>query len=308
MTGMKQAHVLYYWPTYSDLVREAGLKPNEMTRALPENQVFESYGRICLHLGKIPTETELRIATRELRAPTHNVYKRFGGIGALHGRFREWLQTASDEFRPVLTFPGWERPGSFRRSAAKRQNVPLIDLALHPFLPTCLQNLDVLARGVNPSPGLITNVSHEFEKRCADAFRCLGFEVEEFGQGRGRAADCVALARREGFAIIVDAKVRQDGYVLGTEDRKFLEYAKRHAAELSRVGIAKIYLAVVGSDFREADLLKLTKYLADAPIRSVDLVTAKALMRMVESSVRDRSKFSLSEIDRELFGNKILAA
>lgn len=44
-------------------------------------------------------------------------------------------------------------------------------------------------------------------------------------KARGRNADALALAPRERFAVIIDAKVRSTGYVLGTEDRRFLEYA-----------------------------------------------------------------------------------
>jgi hypothetical protein len=48
-------------------------------------------------------------------------------------------------------------------------------------------------------------------------------------------------------------------------------------------------------------------YLAQSPIRSVDFITAKALMRIVEESIRYRHKFRLLELDQMLFGNKIIA-
>lgn len=140
-----------------------------------------------------------------------------------------------------------------------------------------------------------------------DAFRCLGFEVESLGQGRGRKADCLALDRQESFGVIIDAKVRQNGYVLGTEDRKFLEYAVTHSRQLQSNGIPKVYFVVVGSEFRESDLTKLTKYLVESPIRSVDFITAVALMRIVEESIRHRHRFRLIELDQTLFGNKIIA-
>ena len=154
---------------------------------------------------------------------------------------------------------------------------------------------------------MIDNVAHEFERRCGDAFRCFGFDVQQLGQSRGRKADFLALARQDGFAVICDAKSRGEGYVLGTEDRKFLEYASKHTQELHADGIRKVYLGVIGSKFRNADLEKLTKYLADSPIRSVVLVTARALMRIVEDSIRERFKLRLAEIDEMLFGNKIIA-
>src|SRR5206468_1613211 len=88
-------------------------------------------------------------------------------------------------------------------------------------------------------------VATMFERRTADAFRCLGFEISQLGQGTGRNADVLALAPRDRFAVIIDAKVRSAGYVLGTEDRKFLEYARSHGAELQRQGFDKIYFVVV---------------------------------------------------------------
>jgi hypothetical protein len=94
---------------------------------------------------------------------------------------------------------------------------------------------------------------------------------------------------------------------LGIEDRKFLEYARNHGTELKRQGFENIYFVVVGSLFKESDLKKLTEYLSGSPIRSVDLLTASALMRLVEESIRDRSGFSLTDFERQLFGNKIIA-
>jgi hypothetical protein len=95
--------------------------------------------------------------------------------------------------------------------------------------------------------------------------------------------------------------------VLGTEDRKFLEYARVQGAGLKRQGFDNLYFVVVAPSFKESDLKKLTEYLSDSPIRSVDLITATALMRLVEESIRERSKFSLSDLAQQLFGNKIIA-
>jgi hypothetical protein len=145
-----------------------------------------------------------------------------------------------------------------------------------------------------------------FERRTADAFRCLGFEISQFGQGAGRNADALALAPRERFAVIIDAKVRSTDYVLGTEDRKFLEYARNHGAELQLQGYANLYFAVVGSAFKEGDLRRLTDAQSSSPIRTANLISAKALMCLVENSIRDRSKFSLTDFERQLFAHKII--
>ena len=38
------------------------------------------------------------------------------------------------------------------------------------------------------------------------------------------------------------------------------------------------------------------------------MITARALMRMVEESIRERSTFSLEAVAKELFGNQIISA
>jgi hypothetical protein len=192
------------------------------------------------------------------------------------------------------------------QSSPSRRTTPTP--GIHPFLPHCLQYLDVLARGGRaPFETSDLTVSTLFERRTADAFRGLGFEVTPFGQGTGRKPAFVALAPRDRFAVIIDAKVRSAGYVVGTEDRKFLEYARERGADLRRQGFAKVYFVVVGPSFKESDLKKLTEYFADSPISSIDLLTAPALMRMIEESTKERNQFSLEKLSRELFGHKVFA-
>ena len=151
-----------------------------------------------------------------------------------------------------------------------------------PYLPAALVDLEHLACGLrNATEGVAYRgsegvsggahvgipVSTLFEQRTAEAFRCLGFDVRELGQGCGRAADCLAVAPVERFAVIIDAKVRRRGYTLGTDDRQFCEYATRHTRELAQSGIDKVYFAVVGSGFRQDDLDKLAGFMSGTPIR-----------------------------------------
>ena len=307
-TGVKLSEVNYYWPTFNKLVEESGGKANEFnTTRMPDDVVFREYGRVCLHLGKIPTEKELRIAQRELKTRTHTVRKRDGSIWAFREKFRSWLLSADEKFKPILDFNGWtERPEGGIETMAEK-DIDIHQPQLHPFLPGCLQYLEVLARGeMPPYESSDLSTSTLFERRVSDAFRCLGFEVREFGQGTGRKTDSIAVATKERFALIVDAKVRTNGYTLGTEDRKFLEYAVKHGKELQSQGFDKIYLVVVAPSFRDTDLKQLAEYLSDSPMRGVSMITARALMRMVEESIRNRSQFSLSDFGKQIFGNKII--
>ena len=308
MTGLKLAEIDYYWPRPSALLQEVGAKPNEFNQKLPDEEVFEEYAKVCLYLNKIPARGDLRIAQRELKTKTSTVYERHGSLELFLDRFRKWLETSRDELKVILEFNGWGSQSIERRSKKSGQSSSVLP-QLHPFLPGSLQYLEVLARGeMPPYESVNLEVSTLFERRTSDAFRCLGFEMRPLGQGTGRNPDAIALATKERFAILIDAKVRGNGYALGTEDRKFLEYALTHGKELQRQGFEKVYLVVVGSSFRESDLRKLTEYLSESPARSVDMITATALIRIVEESIRERSTFTLSSFEKQLFGNKIISS
>lgn len=308
MTGLKLAEIDYYWPRPSALLQEVGAKPNEFNQKLPDEEVFEEYAKVCLYLNKIPTRGDLRIAQRELKTKTSTVYERHGSLEIFLDRFQKWLETSRDELKVILQFNGWGSQSIERRSKKSGQSSSVLP-QLHPFLPGSLQYLEVLARGeMPPYESVNLDVSTLFERRTSDAFRCLGFEMRSLGQGTGRNPDAIALATKERFAILIDAKVRVNGYALGTEDRKFLEYALTHGKELQRQGFEKVYLVVVGSSFRESDLKKLTEYLSESPARSVDMITATALIRIVEESIRERSAFTLSAFEKQLFGNKIISS
>lgn len=308
--GITEAQVnRHFWKGgYTELAQAADLQPNLLQSRLDDDQVFLEYAKICLHVQCVPNIRQLQGAQRDLGTRTHSVEKRFeGGLDEFQQRFRQWLSTQPPAVRTILDFPGWRMPKK-PNGDAKASLAVGAEPSFHPFLPSSLQYLDVLARGERPPFEFSEQpISTIFERKTADAFRCLGFEISQLGQGTGRNADALALAPREHFAVIIDAKVRSAGYVLGTEDRKFLEYAQNHGAELRRQGFENLYFVVVGSSFKEDDLRKLTDALSASPIRSANLLTASALMRFVEDSIRDRGKFSLGDFERQLFAHKIIA-
>ena len=93
---MKPSEVGYYWPSFGKLVREAGGKPNGFNTRLSDDFVFREYARVCLHLGKIPTQKERCIAQREIKARTHTVDNRDGSIWEFRKKFRAWLSSPDD--------------------------------------------------------------------------------------------------------------------------------------------------------------------------------------------------------------------
>jgi len=75
---------------------------------------------------------------------------------------------------------------------------------------------------------------------------------------------------------------------------------------LAASGIERVYFAVIGRGFRHDDLDKLARFMTGTPIRGVVFIEAEALMRLVNESIGKRREFRLAEIDRLLFGNKII--
>ena len=181
-SGLKLSEIDYHWPTFRALVQEAGAQPNEFQSKLPDEVVFQDFARVCQHVGRIPTEKELRIAQRSLGTKTHTAYKRFGNNREFHARFNEWLQRAPAELTPILQFAGWSFPASPENQASAASTDRAIFPGVRPFLPASLQYLETLARGERPffEPSDLAAATL-FERRTADAFRCLGFEVSSLG-------------------------------------------------------------------------------------------------------------------------------
>jgi hypothetical protein len=279
---------------------------------MTEDLLFRDYARVCLHLGKIPSTTELRMATRELGTRAHIVFAKFGCICEFDRCFLEWLTNGPEEFKSIISMPGWQRKGRL-----KAYLPPPPVFASRPFLPAGLQDLEALARGEDLLPDSTDEWANQvFEHRCGDAFRTLGFEVEQFGPGAGAEADFavltrpfnVALARPCGYAVLLDAKPRQGDYVLPTDARALYECVTNHTLGLKRVGIEKTYLAGIGPSFRETDLEKLAEYFRGSEVRGITLLSAAALMRIVEDSIRKRESFTLAEFEETLVGNRIVAS
>jgi hypothetical protein len=314
MAGVRAADVHFYWPKIADLTREVGGTPSVLVGPMTEDLLFRDYARVCLHLGKIPSTSELRKATRELGTRTHIVFAKFGCISEFDRRFLEWLINGPEEFKSIISMPGWQRKG--RRTLKAYLSPPPV-FASRPFLPAGLQDLEALARGEDLLPDSSDEWANQvFEHRCGDAFRTLGFEVEQSGPGTGAEPDLavltrpfnVALARPSGYAVLLDAKLRKGDYVLPTGDRALYECVRNHTFGPKRVGIEKTYLAVIGPGLRETDLEKLAEYLRGSEVRGITLLSAAALMRIVEDSIRKRESFTLAEFEKTLVGTRIVAS
>lgn len=126
-----------------------------------------------------------------------------------------------------------------------------------------------------------------FEDKLHHAFRMLGFDVRELGQGAGRQPDGVATAVRNDYAIIYDAKVRQDGYSIATDDRAIREYIETHARQLRDQGVQRIYFAIISSTFTDPDLGTLGELRETTAIENIVLLSAELMKELLVLRLRE---------------------
>jgi len=68
-----------FWSRWSDAVREAGYEPNRMNEAYEEEFLLEQLVLLTRSLGRVPTDGDLLLATREdTTLPSVKVFRRLG--------------------------------------------------------------------------------------------------------------------------------------------------------------------------------------------------------------------------------------
>jgi hypothetical protein len=138
------------------------------------------------------------------------------------------------------------------------------------------------------------SVEKAFEKYINAAFTMMGYETILLGQGRGRVPDGQALDAQNSYALLWDAKVRGEGYRLGTDDRTIKEYVTNASRDLERGRrLRNIYYLVISSEFADDhdDTIRLLKMETD--VSEVCLVEADALVEMVEARLRSPLEVTL---------------
>ena len=79
-TGIKESDWSgRFWTRWSDAVREAGLRPNAMQDAFPEEYLLQCLVSLIRELGHFPTSAEMKLKCRQDREfPSHNTFNRLG--------------------------------------------------------------------------------------------------------------------------------------------------------------------------------------------------------------------------------------
>lgn len=158
-------------------------------------------------------------------------------------------------------------------------------------LPKMARNESTLVEAAKASG---TSLERAFEKSINAAFTILGYETKLLGHGQGRVPDGLALEINSSYAIIWDAKIRADGYSIGTDDRTMREYITTQSRELKRRRLLRnIYYFVISSSFRDDydDVVRMVKMETD--VNEVCLIEADALVAMVDAKLRDPLQLTL---------------
>ena len=152
------------------------------------------------------------------------------------------------------------------------------------ILPRLAVNDPVLSLICRDSGRAIEKV---FEERLAILFGMLGFETELLGQGHGRVPDGVAVSEEFRYAIIYDAKVRQQPYTMGVDERAIREYIVGQGERLRRRGIRNLYFMIISSAFTgdHDDAIRGMKI--ETNVSEVLLVEVRSLLVMLEGKLRN---------------------
>lgn len=131
------------------------------------------------------------------------------------------------------------------------------------------------------------SISKAFEERINMLFKMLGYKVENLGQGYGRVPDGIAICSEYHYALIFDAKARENGYSLGTDDRSIKEYIFEEADKLKKNGIKNIYFLVISSFFKGEfeDIIRSIKM--ETEIRELIFIEASSLLIILEQKLRN---------------------
>jgi hypothetical protein len=102
-TGIKQSDWLgKIWARWSDAIREAGLKPNQLQTGYGEDVLIEKFIALARELGHFPVATEVKMKARgDDNFPWHNTFARFGNKQQFAAKILNYCKTR-DGYNDVI--------------------------------------------------------------------------------------------------------------------------------------------------------------------------------------------------------------
>lgn len=225
----------------------------------------------------------------------------------LRGEAREWLDEPV-EYRDIANAIYWheEHESDDGGDDDTRAELPVHTEGENLYLPAVVADLDGIAAGDEAATARYADDDSDlgtiFERKCGHLFRMLGFDTEMLGQGTGRNPDGIAAAVRNDYAVIYDAKKRENGYRLGRDDRAIREYIETHTRRLRDQGKRHIYFAVISSRFPDVDESALRELRTSTDIDNVVLLTADVLQQLLTLRLRE-PYLNLDDV-KQVFANR----
>lgn len=102
-TGIRQTDWYgKHWARWGDAINEAGLKPNKLNEAIPDDVLLRYVAELTRELGHFPTAGEMRLKCRQVAGCPHNAtFEKFGSRAELAGLVAEFC-TATGGWDDVL--------------------------------------------------------------------------------------------------------------------------------------------------------------------------------------------------------------
>ncbi len=139
-----------------------------------------------------------------------------------------------------------------------------------------------------------TSLDRAFEKSVNAAFTVLGYDAKLMGQGQGRVPDGLAFDLDNSYALLWDAKVRGNGYSMGTDDRTIRDYITTQSRELKRRrSLRNIYYLIISGNFKDDYDDPICSLKMETDVSEVCLIEAEALVAIVDAKLHDPHQVTL---------------
>ncbi|MFW5949836.1 MAG: hypothetical protein ACOCR6_00585 [archaeon] len=231
-------------------------------------------------------------------------------LDELRAEAESWLESPveyRDVANAIYRYEEWEEPESEEvEVGAETEEMAMSVDVDKPYLPPVVADLDQVAAGteeaVNRYAPVDTDLPVIFERKCGTLFEMLGFDTEVLGQGSGRNPDGIAVAVRNDYAVIYDAKKREGGYRIGRDDRTIREYIETHTRRLRDQGKRHIYFAIISSSFRDTEESTLRDLRTNTDIDNIVLLKADVLQELLRMRFEE-PYLNLDDLEW-VFGNR----
>lgn len=283
-TGATRREIVLKFRTYNELVKAAGDEPHKahFGKYYTNEEYLNIYGDFIRRFKEIPFQSAwefhgFKPLPRSYRERFLVSWREMPRVFHAYAKDKpEWKDvTTLMEENKLIYPPGTPVSGMIneprsRNFAIKRDLFDSIPGGFHDFIRISYNSGSPL----------------DFERKCTQAMKMLGFETVMLGQGTGRNPDGIAEDAANRYAIIFDAKSRRERYTPGTDDRQICEYIRAKRTALMARGFEVIYYLIISSEFG-AISPEWTFRVQSETGTAVSFITAENLLKLLAKKIGD---------------------